>query len=246
MLTPETWYNLEHQTAVLRRGDELRILAAAGFPTLLPSLDSLVGFLAVGRTSDQHIDLTPAKVDHGTGVLRAGVTLPEDAWIVSIEALAPEVRGRARLGAPPPPLVEGFGISRPVLMPADFDPDEGDVLASMLPGRTVPGDGSVGLYLELYGVEAGQTAQMALTHDPGERERSFFGRIASVFGFGGEDDGPVRVEWTQQIEEVEDGVARVFVASELGDFGDGELLLTFTASVEGRTTTASTTLQRRR
>jgi hypothetical protein len=246
MLTRETWFNLDHQVAVLRRGEDLRIVAASSFPTLLPSLDRLEGFLAMGRASDQHIEVAPATVQRETGVMRAGISLPDDAWIASVEAMAPDVRGRARLGAPAPEIVNGFGISRPVLMPPEFDPSKDDLLGAMLPSTRAPSGGSVGLYVELYGVAAGQTAEMSLTYDPGEPARSFLGRIAGALGFGGGDRGPVRIRWSEQLEDVTDGVARVFVTTDLGGLDGGDVTLSMSATVDGRAATSTTVLGPRR
>lgn len=245
MLTRYAWHNLDHQVAVLRRGEELQILSASVFPTLLPSLDFLEAFLAVGRADDQRVEVATASVDRASGVMRAEIRLPDDGWIASVEALAPEVRGRARLGAPAPPLTDGFGISRPVVLPAEFRPGTDDLLSSMLPDTRVPAAGDIGLYIELYGVEAGQTAEMTLTYDPAELETGLLRRLTGAVGIGraGEDQDPVRIEWSEQLEDVEAGIGRVFVSADLGDFDDVELELTVGAAVGGRS--ADSTLRLR-
>jgi hypothetical protein len=94
--------------------------------------------------------------------MRTEMQVPQDDWIVSVEALAPEVRGRARFGLVVPQLEDGFGISRPVLTQPDFDLARGDLIDAMLPSTEVTAGGEVGLFVELYGVEAGQSVGVSL------------------------------------------------------------------------------------
>jgi hypothetical protein len=240
MKTDATWHNLDQQTAVLLRGDSLRVLSAGSFPILLASLDELEGVLALGRVSDHEVRLHPAEVERGSGVLRAEARVEAEAWVVSLEATGPGVVGRSRQGAPLPELSGGYGISKPVLVRADFDPARDDLLGAMIPSTTFPMGGSAGLYLELYGVEPGQQVAMRLSYEVEEVRRSFFGRIASALGLGGGPSGPVTVEWTEQLEVVEDGVGSVFIATQLADLPKGDLELSI-AAVQGDRTAGTTT-----
>jgi hypothetical protein len=240
MKTDATWHNLDQQTAVLLRGDSLRVLSAGSFPMLLASLDELEGVLALGRVSDHEVRLHPAEVERGSGVLRAEARVEAEAWVVSLEATGPGVVGRSRQGAPLPELSGGYGISKPVLVRADFDPARDDLLGAMIPSTTFPMGGSAGLYLELYGVEPGQQVAMRLSYEVEEVRRSFFGRIASALGLGGGPSGPVTVEWTEQLEAVQDGVGPVFIATQLTDLPKGDLELSI-AAVQGDRTAGTTT-----
>ena len=245
MKTEATWYNLDQQTAVLRRGDSLSVVSAAAFPTLLSSLDEVEGALALGRVSDREVLLHPAEVDESTGVFRTEAMVEDAARVVSLESSGPDVRGRSRLGAIAPVLVDGFGISKPLLVRGEFDPETDDLLEAMVPSTALPRNGGAGLYIELYGVEAGQQVRMTLTYELGEVRRSFFGRIASALGIGGGPSGPVSVEWTEQLENVQDGVGSVVVAADLGDLPDGEVEISVAAVLGERTASTATTFKSR-
>jgi hypothetical protein len=244
MLTREAWHNLDHQTAVLRRGAEIRLLAAARFPEPVFS-EGIEGFLAAGRVTDRHVEVVPATVDSRTAIMRASTTLPDDAWLASIEALGAGIRGRARHGAPAPPLIGGYGISDPVLVRPDFDVDRGDLLQAMLPSKTAQNQ-RVGLYFEIYGVEPGQVVEITLSHDALEGRPSLLRRIASALGIGRATDRTVRLDWTERITNVEDGTAVGFVALDLHDFSSGDHRITLSASVGDRTATGATDIHIRR
>lgn len=201
MITRETWYNLpDNQIAVLRRGERLLALAAARLPVVVSSFVGLEGALAMGRPADMRLDVAPSSIDP-SGTVRADLELEQGDWVASIELIQhKEWIGRARYGVPAPGVDEsGFGISAPVLVDERFERGGVQLRSALLPTTELTGYTSVGVYFEMYGLEAGETVQVRLTGIPLRLERSFFGRIADALGVSSHTP-PLRIEWSEPVD----------------------------------------------
>jgi hypothetical protein len=225
MITKETWYNVDEQTAVLRRGarnDSLVVLVAGRLPLVVPSFQGITANLALGRPADLHVETTSARIEP-SGVIRASATVGGAGWLTSLELGGSDWRARSRHGAVAPTLTNAFGISDPVLVDERFVKGS-DVLASMLPGTTTSSR-TIGIYLEVYGVEAGEALHFTLSAEAIKVDRSIISRIGSVFRLGSSGGLPQRVVWSQPAETEASGRMSHHLTLGLGDVADGEYRL---------------------
>src|SRR5690606_16238873 len=224
MITREKWYNLDHQTVVLRRGRRLSVLAAAQLPGELAVRDSLAAYLAMGRPADLHVELAEARVG-ANGVGRASLELDSAEWVASIEVVGEGVRGRARHGAPPPVLENGFGVSDVVLFDDRYDLDDVALLDAMLPSASLTGRVSVGVYFEVYGAREDEPLRITIA---GERiKESFFRRITRAV-LRRRPKRPLRLKWTEGARKTVDGAMQRSLTIDLSDLPDGEYRLALT------------------
>jgi len=222
MIARETWHDLEHQTAVLRRGDRLLVLSAARLPVLLPSFDSVRAAVAMGRPSDLTVEVVAAQIDR-TGAARASADLEDAEWIASVEITGEDWVGRARHGARPPELDEGgFGLSTPVLLDERIAQQEGvPLLDAMLPSTTLAGRRRIGMHVEVYGVAANERLRFRLIADAVRLDRSLLGTVATALRLRSRSSS-LEVRWEEPAELQESGVAPRYLTVELGDLEDGD------------------------
>jgi hypothetical protein len=221
MITRETWHNLEHQTAVFRRGNQLLLVAAAPLPEPLLAQD-VQPALALGRVDDISTHVAPAVIDEH-GAFRARAVVDSGGYLASIEVIGTEDVGRARYGAPPQPLLDGFGLSDLALLVPRFE-EEGLALEDALfPAATAPRDEPVGVYFEVYGASPDETLDVTLEAE--KLNPSFFQRITRSLGLSSKT--PFRLAWQEPVE-VEDGIAKRFIVIDGGALSGGEHELTVT------------------
>jgi hypothetical protein len=131
--------------------------------------------------------------------------------------------GRARYGAPPQPLLDGFGLSDLALLVPRFE-EEGLALEDALfPAATAPRDEPVGVYFEVYGASPDETLDVTLEAE--KLNPSFFQRITRSLGLSSKT--PFRLAWQEPVE-VEDGIAKRFIVIDGGALSGGEHELTVT------------------
>lgn len=227
MITADEWHSItREQTSVLRRGDSLLVVAAARLPVLATSLEAVRGSLVVGRPTDRAVRAQPADVS-STGVLRGSIRVEASDWIASIEAQGPGWVGRARFGAPAPVLDDGFGISRPALVSTELVSDRLSLADAILPSATVQPTG-VGVYVEAYGVEDGETMEVRMALET--TERGFLGRLGGLFGLG--SDAAVEISWSETVSLANEPYAPLFVVVDMSGLADGEYTLSIRIDVD--------------
>jgi len=227
MYTSERWYNLDHQTALFRRGEDLLVLSAAALPAGFDTLPDVRPYLAAGRLEDLSIEAGRARIG-GDRVLRGSVRAPDGSYLVSIEVLAEGAVARSRHGAPTPALDAGFGLSDIALVPPSFAGSGTDVLAAMLPSARLARSGSTGIYAELYGVDDGETVEVRLSAE--RVNRSFLRRLAG--GLGLASDVVAEVEFRETIEAGGGAPPSLSFALDLSTLDPGDNLLTLTVERE--------------
>jgi hypothetical protein len=250
MITSERWWGIEHQLAVLRRGDRLLAMTAGILPLTIQATDVTSAALAMGRVSDLRIESGPARVD-SIGRVRAAVEVPvpttlaefnrpsEPApnrqpiysegdlqWMASLEVQAPGLRARGRESARAPEIVDGFGVSDIVLVRDDFETSGDSLLDAMLPSTTLAKSQPVGLYFEVYGVRAGEQLRFAVSSAP--TSVSLAQRLAGALRL--RSDNGLDVSWTEPAQESAPGRMTRFLGVQLTNLEDGshEILVTVT------------------
>jgi hypothetical protein len=237
-VTRERYYDMVDQTLVLRRGALLHIIAAAQPPkdVVRDSLHSLA--LALGRVDNLQIVTAPARIDT-LGVFRADMKVDSGGYVASLEMVSYKTVARVRHGAPAPVLTNGFGISAIALVDPRFDVQDVRLEDALLPSDVVRGPKHVGLYFEVYGVNAGETVEITLTGEPVNRSimNRFLGalRLASA--------QPLRVEWRETAEQPTEHVLSRFFLVDATTLASGENKLTLTVRASGRTAGASRTIR---
>jgi hypothetical protein len=227
MITRETWYDLDHyQSVVLMREGGPVALAAARLPVIVSSFDSVRSSLALGRPVDLHVEVFPATVER-SGVVRARAELGKGEWMMSLEMLGSDWRGRARHGAPAPELRDGFGLSAPVLVDERFERDSLPLAEAMLPTTTITGRGGVGVYFEVYGAEAGEPLRFAVSTARVDAP-SLFGRVARALRLSSGPSSPVTVDWSEPAERTAPERMARNIGVEFGGLENGAYELTVT------------------
>jgi hypothetical protein len=223
MSTRETWHNLDHQTAMFRRGDELLTVAASRIPQTFESLNQLRGSLALGRVAD-------LSVRHARGLFdsirnfRATITTEARDYLVSIEVIGQRDIGRARFGARLQPLIGGFGISDVALVESRFERDSLPLELALLPAARLSLSEQIGVYLEVYGIEKGEPLTIALAAE--DTRASTFERIGQFFRIIPREK-PVEIEW-QDRHAGNMSIKRVFFSFPAAELGRGERRLRVT------------------
>jgi hypothetical protein len=253
MVTREKWYDVEEQTAVLRRGGVLLTLSAARLPLVVHSFDGIDAALAMGRPSDLRVEASKGTVD-ALGVVRASVSLPEGEWLASVEVSGDGWRGRARHGAPAPVLERGFGVSSPLLIAnaesrrastsaADDPPDDRALLQTMLPDIQLEGGRAVGLYFEVYGAARSEMLSFTVHVEAVKVERSIFGRLGRALGLGS-GDGLAKVTWSEAATVDDQRLTRQAIDLAIPDLGAGDYRVVIEVRrPDGQTATGRRTLR---
>jgi hypothetical protein len=195
LVTREHFHNLHHQTAVFRRGPQLLVVAAAPLPPPLDTAARLEPFLALGRVGDLSVVSERARIDDAR-VFRGSVRVDSGAYLASVEVVGERAIGRARHGAPAPPLVDGFGVSDIALVDERFEADSTNLAEALLPTPTIPRRGRVGVYFEVYGVAEDESLDVGISAE--QLGRSLVRRVLGVFGRG--SSAPLRVTWQESAE----------------------------------------------
>jgi hypothetical protein len=239
MITRETWHNLEQQTAVFRRGNELLFVAAAPLPEPIATAE-VEASLALGRVDDMSTHVVPAVIDEH-GAFRARALADSGGYLASIEVIGTEDVGRARYGAPPQPLDDGFGLSDLALVDARFEEDGLALEDALFPAATAPRGEPVAVYFEVYGASPDETLDVTLQAE--KLNPSFFQRITRSLGLSSKT--PFRLAWSEPME-VEDGIAKRFIVIDAGTLSGGEHELTVTVRrADGTAATVSRLVRRR-
>jgi len=225
MLTSDTWYNLDHQTGVLLRGDSLLVITAGRAPVLFDSLNSVDGALAMGRPTDMHIEVAPAQVDI-FGVARGRIMLSRSPWVASLELTGEGWRGRARHGAAPPQIDEtGFGVSAPLFIEERTQGVEFSVDDGLIPSSSVGSRDRIGLYLELYGVAEDEPLEIRLTVTPSSVQAGLLQRTLRALRFWKGDEGPLQLSWSEPARLLLPDVAPLQVALDARSLQSGSYRL---------------------
>ncbi|MEX2374260.1 MAG: hypothetical protein WD942_01575 [Dehalococcoidia bacterium] len=238
-VTEETWYDvLRHQTAVLRRDEDLLVLTTALLPVIVDNLDGVDASLAMGRPADRTLEVADASVQEG--VVRASNQVDDGEWLASVELRGREWRGRLRQGIPPPSLDNGFGISDPVFVNEEPDSADESVLASMLPTTDMSGRTSVGVYFEVYGVADGEALELSVEID--QTNRSFLGRLGGFFGIGSSQS--YAVDWTESADASSTLVSPRYLEIRLDGLDEGqyEVRVSVTRGSGGTVATSARTI----
>jgi hypothetical protein len=219
---------------VLRRDDRLLVLAAARPARLQGSYDSVRATLVAGRPSDFGIVQSAARIE-GSGVARASAELEDAGWILSLEVVGGEWTARARHGAPAPQLVNGFGISDPVLV--DERVETGLPLPEgMLPSTDLSGRARVGVYFEVYGTNGEEPLRVSIAAE--RTNRSFLRRLTGALGLT--SNGVVSVNWSETADASARNRSQRYVSLDLAGLEAGQHRLTLTVQrADGTTATSS-------
>jgi hypothetical protein len=224
----ERYHDLDHQTVVLRRGERYRMVAAATLPPELVRLDPPEAALVLGRVEDLELFLAPATLEDAR-VFRASVEVEEGGYLASLEVIGPEDVARARHGAPAPSLENGFGVSDLALVDGRFEVDALSLEEALLPSLTLPREGQVGLYFEMYGVTEDEVLEVELTARA--IQTSIVGRVLSALRLRS-GSSPLRVTWTEPADPGEEALVRRFFLLEAGSLPAGVSELTLTVHRE--------------
>jgi hypothetical protein len=239
LVTDETWYDiLRQQTAVLRRDTSLLILTTALLPLIVDDLDGVDAFLAVGRPADRAIDVADASVHEG--IVRGSNQVDGDEWLASLEVRGSGWQGRSREGVPAPPLDAGFGVSAPVLVSGEPDPDDGSLLDLMLPATELGMRSSVGVYFEVYGAEEGEPLELSVAIE--RKTQSLLGRLGGFFGLGSRAESSVA--WTESADASPILVSRRYLEIRLDGLDEGpyEVRLSVKRGAGGTVATSTRTM----
>jgi hypothetical protein len=116
------------------------------------------------------------------GRVHARLEVEPGGWLASIEVVGEGLVGRARHGAPAPPLESGFGVSDVAIVSPDFQERGLTLEAALLPSLRLRRNEVVGVYFEIYGVDAEEEVTVTLAGDGGQP--SVLGRVTSIFRRG--------------------------------------------------------------
>lgn len=232
------FFTLDQQTGFLARGDSLLVAAAANTATSgLDGARTVTAGIVLSRAPDDE----PVMVvdDTAPGTHRFILTVPDDAWLISVEALASDHgAARARFGHRLPERVGAFGLSDILLF--DWDDDIGeqldDVLPRMLGTTRLERDRKVGIYWEMYGVDRDDDIEITLRVTP--HESGFLRRLGESLRLVGRR-AAVGVEWQDQVGRT-DIVSRTLQV-DLGSLSRG----TYTLEVQARDGAGATVVARR-
>jgi hypothetical protein len=251
MITVERWFNIDHQTAVLRRGLKLLVMEAGTLPLAIQQSVVTSAALALGRPSDFATEVAPTRMETD-GRLRASVEVAaptplrpgdpvryglwDNEWMTSLEVIAPGLRARSRENARQPLIQNGFGMSDIVLVRDDFETSRATLLDAMLPFTTLSKIQPIGIYFEVYGVSAGERLQFAVAIAPSNL--SLAQRLAGALRMRSEDG--LDVSWLEAAETPTPGTMTRFVKLELANLAEGphEILVTVTRA-DGTVASAS-------
>jgi hypothetical protein len=230
-------YPLDYQVAYFRRDGESRIIAAADISG--SELASQAG--ARLMTSALFLTRDPDDMrvyrDSIAGRNKVfDIRAPAESTIVSIEALTAGVgAARVRFASGPPPMRDQRISASDVLL---FDVSGGNeptlegAAYRALPRSTVQRTLPVGLFWELYGLEAGDTTSYTLSLTEGARSvLTGFGRILGVVG--GEQN--TTVQWSE-VARAAEAIAPRSVSLSLSTLSVGEYSLRLHIAVPGQDT----------
>jgi hypothetical protein len=224
LIPRERYYNLDHQTAVFRRGHQLLVVAAAALPPPLDTTPDLQPFLMLGRVHDLHLNNTPGRIDDRR-VFRAAARVDSAAYLASIEVVGERVVGRARYGAPAPLLERGFGVSDIALVDTRIETDSTSLEDALLPAATLAAGTRVGVYFEVYGVMPDETLNIEIAGQP--LNRSFINRVMGSLRMKSAAP-PLRVRWQEGVDRTASMRVQRFFDLDTATLPSGENRVTLT------------------
>jgi hypothetical protein len=237
MITRERWHNVEEiQAAILRRGDRLQAVTAGRLPEAASSAAGARAALAMGRPADLEVEQAAAAVE-SDGVVRAVVDIPDGEWVASLEILGEGWVGRARFGAPARKLAaNGFGMSDPVLVEERFESGDVSLNQAMLPSTRLSAGGRVGLYFEVYGVEASESLRIAVAAE--RTDASFFSRIKSALRLT--SAVALELDWSEAADTPMTRLMQRYLTLDLAGLDPGEYRLKVAVERSGGAVASST------
>ena len=190
---------LEHQLAVFRRGDSLRVVAAYTLDPDSTPAGALTESALVLAVDERTEPLVSRDAETGTrGVL--SLAAPPGARVLSLEThtLQAERVGRARYGVRLPSPAAGVAVSDILLLEsADPLPTELEEAVPRARGSEAvrPGE-SLGLFWEIYGLaERPDTVGISVSVRRGEK--GWGRRLLERIGLVGEET-PIQVQWEEE------------------------------------------------
>lgn len=189
---------LEHQVAVFRRGDSLRVVAAYALdPDSVPPGALTEAALVVMHDAGAEPHVAADSVEGHTGRLVLSAA-PAPA-VFSLETRTDSARvGRARYGLRPPARGAGVAVSD-ILLLADPDPLP-TTLEEATPrargGSRVARGEPLGLFWEVYDLPA-RPDTLSLSIQVTRQERGWMRRLAEGIGLV-DPEAPVRVRWEEE------------------------------------------------
>jgi hypothetical protein len=226
-------HDLPHQIAAFRRGDSTLVVAA---------WDARRDTTLIGRPLDGALVLASdgeiraiARAPDVRATGRIGVTGMIDSGVASLEVLAAHDRraARARLGLPGR---SGAAVALSDLLlyvPSEASPtDLRSVRDSMLTSDVVPTSRGVGVFWEMYGLQAhrgGEPVQFTLTVE--QIGVSWLRRAAERFRLADPTTG-LRIQW-QEVPQRTDGIAPRGVRLDLSRLRSGRYHVALTALADG-------------
>jgi hypothetical protein len=231
--------NVDHQTARFRRGEDVLLVSK---PSAVVSQSELgyALFTEVGESEDppRH---DVARVDtRGRGVFL--VTIPPQPQLLALESWTEGLARRTRFGTGElDSLLASTALSDLLLFegPAPAQPQLDDVLDVMLATRNVRRD-TIGLYWEIYGLEAGTPAAMRVRLERPER-----GGLAGWFSwlpFVSAPAGAPEVRWTFAAEPNAEGIQAMSISMPFVGVEPGTYTLSLTCECGGRRVETSRTI----
>lgn len=224
---------LEHQLAVFRRGDSMRIVTALEAPTGADDSDTRFEAGLIFARDESSSPVVSRRTGDGSIVL--DLETRDSQGVISVEALALERRtaARARYGIGTPPLLPGQVALSDLLVLSDGAEleDELDAIVDRArPGLSFRAGEGLGLYWELYGLSRrGQELQIELHLI--DRNAGLLRRLVTRAGLVGERY-PLVVRWR------EEPVAGPFVgralALEIPHVDPGRYAIQMTVTLPGR------------
>lgn len=190
-------HDMDQQTAFLRRGDSLLVVAVTEMDRhILRGAWSLEVGMVLSRGPDDEAVVVTEVGDPERFVLEAWV--PDDAYLVSVEAVAERAgAARARFGHRLSEATRsGLALSDPILFDWDDQVEEElrAVLPRMLGTSSVAPGRAVGVFWETYGVGPGDELQVSVAARP--VDRGFFRRLGQALRILGDQD-VMRFTWQE-------------------------------------------------
>lgn len=231
-------HDLEQQTAFLRRGQTVLVVVAA---------DLSGQALAGARPLEAGVVLSRSETDTPRVIRPEGppdrllfrATVPEDAYLVSVEAISDGIgAARTRFGHRlPDPTDSGVSLSDLVLFEwdAEFAPELESILPAILGTHRVERSQDVGVFWETYGVKEGQGLQVSITAvaDPPGRLRRL-GQILRIL-----PQGEVMEFTWEEIAEGDAAMGRI-LRVDLAGLGTAGYQLVLRVQVDGGSATTAT------
>lgn len=180
---------LPHQTAFFRRGDSLLFLSAS-------ESAGPVSVAGVALSRNERESPVIALASNVSGTARVQMHVPNDAWLVSVEAVGPRGAFRSRFGHRLPESTQGgLGLSDLLLFEWQDDVEESveAVVPRMFGSSTLARTREVGVFWEVYGVDEESALNVSLSVRG--LDNGLFRRLGEAIGLV-DRQTPVSIDWT--------------------------------------------------